>query len=113
MVDPTLSLIPADGAYTRSNKRPMVLPMFVWSINFRDIIHEHRSVSHTAMPSTSLRVEASLYMIMVIISISSILLLYQHLLAREFKRGYDRVSNQSVIQSVLQFCARHSPPIYL
>ena len=66
-----------------------------------------------AMPSTSLRVEALLYRIMVIISISSVLLLHYHLLAREFKRGYGRVSDQSVIQSVLQFYARHSPPIYL
>jgi len=32
--------------------------------------------NHFAMPTTSLRVEASLYMIMVIISINSILLLH-------------------------------------
>ena len=49
MVDPTLSLISADGAYIRSSKRPMALPMFVWSTNFRDIIHEHRIVSRTCL----------------------------------------------------------------
>ena len=49
IVDPILPLIDADGVNTRLSKQPMSLLIFVWSTNFRDIIHGHRNVSYTCL----------------------------------------------------------------
>ena len=49
VVDPILSLIDADGAYTTSSSCPIAYLMSVRSTNARDIIHEHKNVSRTCL----------------------------------------------------------------